>query len=218
MGLCGVYIHTLTDSPAVTLRLYNVYHNGRDNSNNNDSAQWLISSSRTTAPCDQKKLKTEHELRQSADYDFALQTLCFGGNVTGLFSPRLRRPLLIIVAHRRIVSFSFTQTEISSHLIDWFSVFRNQKVYFTCYFCLKSERWLIRKIATLIIIYWCDQIRSPNGWECNVFLFCVRIYFVATRLLSPFKPRLTKSKSIITGRLVGIPCWPQSELCFLNSL
>lgn len=57
-------------------------------------------------------------------------------------------------------------------------------------------------------LYWCDQIMSPNGWECNVFLFCVLIYFVATCLLS--------FNAIITGRLFGIPCsvWADIKTSF----
>lgn len=61
-------------TPAVTLPVYIVYHNGRSS----NTAQWLISSSRTTVSCDVNYLKSEHELSQSVDFVVAIQTLFWG--------------------------------------------------------------------------------------------------------------------------------------------
>lgn len=51
-----------------------------------------------------------------------------------------------------------------------------------------------------------------------MIMFCVLIYCVATRLLSPLMPWLTKSKSIITSRLLGFRVESGLTFCRLSSI
>lgn len=119
--------------------MYIVYHNGRDSSNN--TAQWLISSSRTTVSCHLKFLKSEHELREYADFDFTLQPL-FWENVETYFCPRQDCALAkghanIILTRKTPSLFSFQAGKHQQSLIDWRSVFCNQKIYLSSLFCFK---------------------------------------------------------------------------------
>lgn len=107
-------VYRQTDSPCV----YTVYHNGRDSSSNNNTTRWLISSSRTTVSCDLKNPKAEHELKQTVDIDFGLQTLLTRENVETDFSSFLKKKDIsvcalakarvnIAVTHRAPRLFSF---------------------------------------------------------------------------------------------------------------
>lgn len=184
---------------AVSLPVYIVYHIGRSSSSS--TARWLISSSRTTVSCDLQYSNKEGVRTE------AVRGLWFRSSLSHFWKCRffdLAKTVFakaLFIMWPKTLHFPFAREKKEKKK-------RRNELTDLVYFVFKrsdffSPVFQIRKLVDLgwwwiscqPNLYWCDQIMNPtDDNDVGFFLFCVLIYFVASRLPSYFDATAIQAK------------------------